>query len=136
MINRFAELVAKAFSQKAAIQPTCERTLYAEVSTCSSKKGERISSTQLKLSQSIEKSQKYTSTSPQGKEFDHAVADYIAKDAQPLSTVDRPGFMCMVTKLNPRYQLPSRKHFSNTEIPQLYYISCERICCAAQAVRG
>ena len=47
------------------------------------------------------------------------MTSYIAEDTQPLSTVDRPGFKYMVTKLNPRYQLPSRKHFSNTEIPQL-----------------
>ena len=26
----------------------------------------------------------------------------------------------MVSKLNPRYELPSRKHFSDYEIPQLY----------------
>ena len=39
---------------------------------------------------------------------------------RPLSTVELPGFQKMVTKLNPRYQLPSRNYFSRTAIPGLY----------------
>ena len=39
---------------------------------------------------------------------------------QPYYTVERPGFKKMVSKLNPRYKLPSRKHFSQQEIPRLY----------------
>ena len=46
-----------------------------------------------------------------------AVAYYLAKDAVPLCTVDKPGFRHFVLKLNPRYDLPSRKHFSSMEIP-------------------
>ena len=45
---------------------------------------------------------------------------YIAKDAVPLSTVDKPGFQFMVSKLNPQYGLPSKWHFMDYEIPQLY----------------
>ena len=40
-----------------------------------------------------------------------------AKDVVPL---DKPGFRHMVSKLNPPYQLLSRKHFSEQEIAQLY----------------
>ena len=61
---------------------------------------------------------KYTSTSPQAKDLN--LAYYIAKNAVPLSTIEKPGFQLMVSKLNPRYQLPSRRHFSDYEIPHLY----------------
>ena len=54
------------------------------------------------------------------KEQNRAVAYHIAKDAVPLSTIEKPGFQLMVSKLNPRYQLPSRRHFSDYEIPHLY----------------
>ena len=68
----------------------------------------------------VAKSAKYTSTSPQAKDLNRAVAYHIAKDAVPLSTIEKPGFQLMVSKLNPRYQLPSRRHFSDYEIPHLY----------------
>ena len=65
----------------------------------------------------IIKSALYSPSSPQAKDLNRAVAYHIAKDAVPLSTVDRPGFRFM---LNLRYQLPSRKHFSDHEIPRMY----------------
>ena len=40
---------------------------------------------------------------------------------RPVSIIEKPGFQHMVSKLNPRYQLPSRKHFSDYEVPKLYY---------------
>jgi len=38
----------------------------------------------------------------------------------PISTVDKTGFRCLAYKLNPRFNCPSRKHFSEKELPQLY----------------
>ena len=67
----------------------------------------------------ITKATKYSSSSAQAKELNRAVTYYLAKDAVPLSTVDKPGFR-HISKMNPRYQLHSRKHFSDQEIPQLY----------------
>ena len=37
----------------------------------------------------------------------------------PLSTVDKPGFRAMLYKFNPRFQLPTRKHFTKVAIPSL-----------------
>ena len=65
-------------------------------------------------------SRKYTANSPQALELNKAVTYFIAKDAQPFSVVEKPGFKRMISKLNPRYQLPSRKYFVEHEIPQLY----------------
>ena len=38
----------------------------------------------------------------------------------PISIAERPGFKYMLLKLNPRYQIPSRQHFTDYEISQLY----------------
>ena len=38
----------------------------------------------------------------------------------PISTVEETGFCSLMYKLNPRYNCPSRKHFSEKELPQLY----------------
>ena len=65
------------------------------------------------------KSVLYSPSSVQVKDLNCVVAYHIAKDAMPLSTVDKPGFRFMVFKLNPRYQLPSRKHFLDHEIPRM-----------------
>ena len=86
------------------------------------KRGESSTSntTQTTLGGIVAKSAMYGPSSPQAKDLNRAIAYHIAKDAVPLSTVDRPGFRFMVSKLNPRYQLPSRRHFSDSEIPSLY----------------
>ena len=46
---------------------------------------------------------KYTANSPLATELNKAVTDFIAKDAQPFSVAEK----MMISKLNPRYQLPS-----------------------------
>ena len=53
-------------------------------------------------------------------ELNKAVAYYLAKDIHPLYSVERPGFKRLVSKLDPKYVLPSRNYFSDTEIPGLY----------------
>ena len=92
-------------------------TIYAKIAPKASKQSP---SAQACLSDMITKSTKYSPSSAQAKELNWAVTYYLAKDAVPLSTVDKPGFRHMVSKVNPRYHLPSRKHFSDQEFPQLY----------------
>ncbi len=48
------------------------------------------------------------------------VTDWLAKDMQPTYSIEKPGFRKMLKALNPRYELPSRSHFSRTAIPSLY----------------
>ena len=76
--------------------------IYAETAPkLASKKGESSNSTsQMTLVDTIAKSAKYGSHSTQAKELNRAVTYYIAKDAVPISTVDKPGFRLMVSKLN------------------------------------
>ena len=72
------------------------------------------------LQQVINKGKKYKAKSSRLCELNKAVAYYLAKDMQPLYAVERPGFKKLVAKLDPKYALPSRNHFSETEIPGLY----------------
>ena len=43
----------------------------------------------------------------------------IAIDCQPVSIIDHKGFKSLVGILEPKYQLPSRKYFSETVIPSI-----------------
>ena len=81
---------------------------------------EPASSKQATLEETITRSAKYLSDSAQAKELNRDVTYYIAKDSVPISSVEKPGFKHMVSKLNPRYQVPSRRHFSDFKIPRLY----------------
>ena len=60
-----------------------------------------------------------SSDSREHKELTKSVACCLARDMLPLSTVDKPGFHAMLQKFNPRYQLPTRKHFTKVAIPRL-----------------
>lgn len=80
----------------------------------------RIKQVQVTLGDLVAKSAMYSPSSLQAKELSRMVAYHIAKDAVPLSTVDKPGFQYMVSKLNPRYQPPARRHFSDYKIPHLH----------------
>ena len=78
------------------------------------------STSQATLNELVAKSAMYSLSGAQAKELNRAVTYHIASDAVPLCTVDKPGFQFMVSKLNPRYQLPSRRHFTEYEISHLY----------------
>ena len=72
------------------------------------------------IAESITMSNKYSATSSQAINLDNAVAYCIAKDMLPLQIVNKPGFRHMLSKLIPRYNLPSRRHFSDISIPRLF----------------
>ena len=49
-----------------------------------------------------------------------AVAYFIAKDMQPVTAVECLGFRSMFKVLEPRYEIPSRKTFTQRVLPALY----------------
>ncbi|XDV47123.1 hypothetical protein PO909_016829, partial [Leuciscus waleckii] len=55
-----------------------------------------------------------------------AVAYFIAKDMLPISVVENEGFKKLIRVLDSRYELPDRKHFSQTAIPRMYTKCRER----------
>ena len=105
----------------------CHPDVYADVQPKVAKRGAASTSTvptvaskQPTLQQSVERTSKYPAQSAVAQELNYAVTYFLAKDVHPLHTVDKPGFRQLVFKLNPRYQLPSRKHFTDYEVPKLY----------------
>ena len=44
----------------------------------------------------------------------------MTKDFRPYSVVDNAGFRYMVNTLEPRYKIPSKQHFSKSDVPKLY----------------
>nr|XP_024661555.1 zinc finger BED domain-containing protein 1-like [Maylandia zebra] len=50
----------------------------------------------------------------------NAIAYCLAKDMLPINTVENEGFKQLIKVLDPRYQLPGRKHFSQIALPMLY----------------
>ena len=51
----------------------------------------------------------------------------MAKEMIPINTVEKPGFRSMVRKLDPQYEVPSRKYFSKTALPSLYAETREKV---------
>ena len=80
----------------------------------------RILLSLLWLAQSMDHLGQYLLNSSQPQEINKAVGHFLATGIHPISTVDEAGFHSLMYKLNPRYNCPSRKHFSEKELPQLY----------------
>ncbi|XP_049326739.1 E3 SUMO-protein ligase ZBED1-like [Astyanax mexicanus] len=57
----------------------------------------------------------------------NAITYFIGKDMMPINTVENDGFKRLIKVLDPRYQLPGRKHFSHTALPQLYTECREKV---------
>ena len=72
----------------------------------------------------------------QVKELNCTVTYYIAKDSVPISTVKKPGFNYMVSKLNPHYQILLRWHFADFEIYWLYSHIKDNIIATSLKVMG
>lgn len=75
---------------------------------------------QASLDEVVEKSRRYEPKSPRTLELNRAVLYHLAKDMQPLYTVEKPGFRKLLATLDSKYQLPSRRHFAEQELPRLY----------------
>ena len=86
----------------------------------SSTGGEGTSSSSKSIKECLSGYEKYNSDSPRAKELTKAVGYFIVKDLMPTSVVQGDGFHKLIERLDPRYQLPSRKTFSDRVIPTMY----------------
>lgn len=64
--------------------------------------------------------QKLNHNSKRAMSITAAITHFICKDMRPYSVVENDGFRELLHTLEPRYTIPSRKHFSETCIPRLY----------------
>ncbi|KAK0141639.1 Zinc finger BED domain-containing protein 1 [Merluccius polli] len=72
------------------------------------------------LQQAFTRGTPYSHTSRRWKEITTAVAKHICKDMAPIYTVEKRGFCELVQTLDPRYEMPSRKHLNKVVLPALY----------------
>ncbi|KAK3892777.1 hypothetical protein Pcinc_003365 [Petrolisthes cinctipes] len=68
----------------------------------------------------ISKREVYKEGGHKKKQLDDLVVKMIVKDLQPLSVVEDEGFRELVTALDSRYTLPSRRELVRTHLPRLY----------------
>lgn len=99
--------------------------LHAEV-TAAMKRGKqpaepvRLPTNQPTLAKVVETTQPYDRKGKKWKELTDSVTFCLAKDGLPLYSVEKPGFKHLLKTFDSRYQVPSRKYFSGTAIPNLY----------------
>ena len=53
----------------------------------------------------------------------------------PIYTTEKVGFRRLVETLDPRYEMPSAKYFSNTAIPALFEKTRERVVAEVTSAR-
>lgn len=69
----------------------------------------------------------YDKTSKKWKDITSAITHHIAKDMLPIQTGEKEGFRKLIRTLEPRYEIPSRKYFSQKCLPQFYTECRERV---------
>lgn len=75
--------------------------------------------TQMSLQQSIEAGRAWDMNSPQAQHITNLIGEMMVLDNQPFLIAEDLGFMRLIKHVAPRYQLPSRHHFSEKVIPNL-----------------
>lgn len=82
---------------------------------------------QLGIAEAFSKMAKYKRESDEWKTLTRNVATFLVVENAPLRTVEKPAFREMLESFDKQYELPSRKYFSNTVIPQLFNETKEKI---------
>lgn len=85
-----------------------------------SSSGRKKVTQQLSIAQAFSKGTPYDKKSQRWIDITHSIAVFLCKDMVPFQTVERSGFLDMVNTLDQRYVVPSRKYFSEVEIPKLH----------------
>ena len=75
---------------------------------------------QLTLEESSNRTKVWDASDPRAIEITTKVGEMIALDCQPLSVVDNIGFVRVLHAAEPRYTLPSRRHITETVLPQIH----------------
>ena len=79
-----------------------------------------IASGQMTITSALNMATKLPSSSKRAREVTSSINYFIAKDMQPISIVEGAGFQHMLHCLEPRYEVPHRKTFTEKLLPSLY----------------
>ena len=72
------------------------------------------------ISQAFSKMQRYERGGKQWQKLTNSIANCLAKDMMSLYTVEKSGFKQLLNDFDPKYDIRSRKYFSQQAIPKLY----------------
>ena len=83
---------------------------------------------QLSLQATLNKVKPYLKDSQRHQMLVNAVGEFICYGLQPINVADDPSFKKLMAKSDPKFQIPSRKYFSQHVIPNKY----EAVKCKVQ----
>ncbi|XP_077101521.1 zinc finger BED domain-containing protein 4-like [Siphateles boraxobius] len=76
--------------------------------------------TQPTLQKTLARRDNMSRDNPRAVKITQAIIEYIALSDQPLSEVENVGFLRLLHVLEPRYDVPSRRYMTDTELPKLH----------------
>ncbi len=82
---------------------------------------------QRSITEAFEQTVPLARSSPRWNALTQSVCYFIAKDMQPIDTINDKGFRQMLNKFEPRYLPPDRKTVSSKLLPQIFETEKERI---------
>ncbi|KAK0151883.1 Zinc finger BED domain-containing protein 1 [Merluccius polli] len=103
---------------------SCMARMPTTSATTSSKQS---TSRQGSLTELFESISPYEQKSKRHAEITQAITEFIAKDMMPISVVTNHVFTALVNTMDKRYRMPSRTHFSQVAIPELYKKCRQRV---------
>ncbi|XP_073344212.1 LOW QUALITY PROTEIN: uncharacterized protein [Pagrus major] len=83
--------------------------------------------TQTLIDTAFEKAKQLPTDSAKAKQITSKVMEFIALDDQPFSVVEDVGFRSLMKFMEPRYTLPSRRHFAEVFLPEIHNIVATHI---------
>lgn len=93
----------------------------------SSRSDEPPTKKQTTLTELFEKNIPFATNDPRAIAITKLIAEMICVDMQPLNMVNHLGFNRLIAKVCPKYKMPSRTHFSENVIPEMYELVKKRI---------
>ena len=93
------------------------------------KEGSKASATQQTLDKEVAVFQKakFSASSPAQSKITNAIVNMLITDIRPLHMVENEGFKNLISLLEPRYTMVSRKHIQNKLLPQLFSTTIDKI---------
>lgn len=75
---------------------------------------------QLSMEEITEKSRCWDINDPRSQNIHRKIGEMIAVDYQPFTIVEDTGFCSLLRLLEPKYNIPSRKYFTETVVPKIH----------------
>ncbi len=95
-----------------------------------------VNTQQPTLQQTFARREKMTRDNPRAKQITEVLTQFIVLDDQPLSVVDNVGFRRFVNVLEPKYEIPSRRHVTDIVLPQIHDAVKKHVVCMLHDIKA